>query len=568
MVTVTDRKGRILCVNDAFSRISGYSVEELVGQNHRVLGSGVHNRDFWTEMWRTVSSGSAWHGEVCNRRKNGAVFWVDTTIFPLKDSQGRIEGFLAVRVEITNIHQIRTALVDSLTGLPDRSFLMHRLRMLLQRAAERPNRYYALCFIDIDNFKYVNDSLGHTTGDHLLRETARRLEAAVSSVGSISLAGAVEVDHGSVAARFGGDEFVVLLEDLHSVDDAVAVAEQIKASMTMPVVVGHDQISVQCSIGIATGSGHVGYRDTEALLRDADTAMYQAKALGKNRYALFDEKMHTDVRRRLKLEGELRHAIATGQIETVYQPIVDLESGKVVSFEALARWTHPELGVISPTEFVPVAEETGLIIPLAHTFLSRAAQLLSSLAQLPGGNDLRMNVNVSRRQLTDPHFLQSLEALLSDTGIAPHRLCLEITESTVTASPERILDSLHALKALGVQLHMDDFGTGLSSLSLLRTLPLDGIKIDRSFIEAAEGNREAIAILHAIITLGRNLRKVITAEGLENPTHVATVIGLDCDLVQGWVFGQPVTARDVPAVLGLDFSSHVSYPSHLPGRHD
>lgn len=562
IIAVTDRRGTIVRVNRAFARISGYSEAELIGQNHRILSSAVHSRDFWKQMWRTVASGNAWHGEVCNRAKDGSLYWVDTTIFPLKNAGGRIDGYLAIRIEMTDTERIRTALIDSLTGLPGRTFLMHRLRTLPERAA--PSGAYAVCFIDLDNFKYVNDSLGHTTGDRLLQETARRLTVAMAPDGHANPFMPFDMDRGSFAARFGGDEFVLLLDDLTSVDEAVAVADRVRQQMSMPVVIDGHEITVHCSIGIAAGDAAQGYTSGDALLRDADTAMYQAKASGKNCYARFDEQMHTTVRRRLRLEGDLRNALSNGDVVGMYQPIVNLETGRVVSFEALARWRHPELGSISPAEFVPIAEESGLIIPMTEALLTDALELIARLNDDPAGRELRVNVNVSRRQLCNPGFAGFLQAALDRSGIDAGRLCLEITESAVTASPDQVREALHRLKQLGIQLHMDDFGTGLSSLSLLRTLPLDGIKIDRSFIETAEGDHEAIAILHAIITLGRNLRKIVTAEGLENGTHVATILALDCDLAQGWVFGAAAPASATRDMLARDFSAQIARATGMP----
>lgn len=450
----------------------------------------------------------------------------------------------------------RASLIDSLTGLANRAFLESRLQTLLRSASERAGRLYAVLFIDLDNFKYVNYSLGHATGDRLLVEIARRLTAAVGAVDLPDPDDPAAIGRRPLAARFGGDEFVVLLGDLVAPEEAAEMAKRIQQAMLAPVRIDDHDITIQCSIGIATGVGQ-DCRQHDPL-RDADTAMSHAKASGKGRHAAFDEPMRAAARRRLQLETDLRAAVAAGLISSVYQPIVHLDSGRIVSFEALARWSHPEFGAISPDEFIPIAEETGLIVPLSHTLLCRSIELLEHLDQQPGGDRIRMNVNVSRRQLADAAFLPTLSSMVTAMSVAPNRLCLEITESMVTAGPRRIGESLHALKALGVQLHLDDFGTGLSSLSLLRTLPLDGIKVDRSFIDAAAGSREAIAILHAIITLGRNLRKVTTAEGLETTTHMATVLTLECDLAQGWLLGRPVDAATAPSLIGKDCSLKVA----------
>ena len=443
----------------------------------------------------------------------------------------------------------RAALIDGLTGLANRALLEQRLRELLRAAAGVSGALYAVLFIDLDNFKYVNFSLGHATGDRLLVEFAQRLAVAAGAPAVIEPDAVLD---GPLVARFGGDEFVVLIDDLPHPDAACDLAARIQEAMSTPFRVDGDEITIQCSIGIATGAG----QDCTAHdpLREADTAMAHAKAAGKGRHAAFEAAMRSAARRRLRLETDLRAAVSAGIIEAVYQPIVHLETGRVASFEALARWRHPEFGPVGPDEFIPIAEETGLIIPLSHTLLVRAIELLERLDGAPGGDRLRINVNVSRRQLGDPDFVPTLASLVDRMSVAPDRLCLEITESIVTTGPRRIADSLSAIKRLGVQLHLDDFGTGLSSLSLLRTLPLDGIKVDRSFIDAAAGSREAIAILHAIITLGRNLRKVTTAEGLETTTHMATVLALECELAQGWLLGHPVDADRTPALLQHAFA--------------
>ena len=437
--------------------------------------------------------------------------------------------------------------LDPLTGLASRAGLERHLRAL--GPLSPPGLAVAL-FVNLDNFRVVNNSLGHPAGDLVLVEAARRLRQA-------ALAGAPPAPSSApLVARFGGDAFVVLLVGIDALEDVRGLADRIQEAIGAPMQIGAERVTVPCSIGIATGE-LTSPGQAEDLLRDADTAVYHAKAAGKGRHAIFVPAMHAAAARRLRLESDLRAAVSAGQIEAVYQPIVNLQSGRVVSFEALARWQHPELGPIGPDEFIPIAEENGLVVPLAYTLLGRAIEVLERLSRLPGGELVRMNVNVSRRQLADPTFLPALASLVGDLSVAPGRLCLEITESAVIGAPDNLRDALRDIKDLGPQLHLDDFGTGLSSLSLLRTLPLDGFKVDRSFIEAASG-REAIAILHAIITLGRNLRKVTTAEGLETTTHMATVLALECDLAQGFLLGRPVNGADAAALLTADFSSRVA----------
>jgi len=556
ILAVTDAKGTITEANNAFCRISQYSREELVGQNHRILQSGVHDKSFWKQMWQTIVAGKIWHEEVCNRAKDGSLYWVDTTIFPLTNTTGLSESYLAIRVDITDRKRaeeglIRTARIDDLTGLPNRAVFSDQLLQCLDRPSDPSQSTFAVIFIDLDNFKYVNDSLGHNAGDELLVEVATRLTAALRASDTVERIDAVSGE--GIAARFGGDEFVVLLDGFGTPENVLKIVDRIQEVMSVPSVIGSQEITVQCSIGVVLDTRK--YTHVEDVLRDADTAMYQAKASGKGRYTVFDESMHIRARERLNLENDLRCAVELGQIDVFYQPIVDLKTGNVVSFEALARWNHPTRGVLLPEDFIPIGEETGLIIPIGQLVLEQALALLERMGRNPKGELLGMNVNVSRRQLSDASFIPMVQSLLEKLSVSPDRLRLDITESVVTVSSDGLNETLGQLKAMGVEIHLDDFGTGLSSLSLLRELPLDGIKIDRSFVDAAHGDREAIAILHAIIALGHNLRKVITAEGIEDASQEAAVVDLECDFAQGYFFGRPAPEADVEAMIQTVFSS-------------
>lgn len=449
------------------------------------------------------------------------------------------------------LHMRHAAMHDPLTGLPNRALLSDRLQQCIIRAARQSSPDYAVLFIDLDNFKNVNDSLGHDAGDELLVEVSHRIASELRAGDTVSRADDLRPD--SLAARFGGDEFVVVLERLRRPADAVRIAERIQAALAKPYRLGAQQIPIRCSIGVVCGSAD--YTQCDALLRDADTAMYRAKSAGKARYALFDESMHVATRERLGLENELRTAVDLGDIHAVYQPIVSLETARVASFEALARWHHPRRGNVPPLEFIRIAEETGMIVPLGWQILEQSCHVLARMRGLPGGEHVGMNVNISRRQLVEPDFVQSVATLLHGLSIPTEALCLEITESVVTAVPGTIESALGQLETLGVKLHLDDFGTGLSSLSLLRTLPLDGIKIDRSFIDAANGDHEAIAILHGITLLGHNLRKSVTAEGISVREQIATILALDCDLAQGYLFGRPAPPAEAEEMLNVDFSA-------------
>ena len=442
------------------------------------------------------------------------------------------------------------ALQDALTQMPNRLTVTNRLNELAANASEGGGSLYAVLFIDLNNFKYVNDSLGHDAGDQLLIETGLRLTRVASDRDrDTRTRGASR----SIAGRFGGDEFVLILDDLSQPSDAAVVAERILDAMAVPFIIGGQRVSVQCSIGISVNRPATTV--CPDLLREADTAMYRAKLAGRANFAMFDESMHVQARQRLTLENDLRAALEGDEIRAYYQTIIDLTSGAVVGFEALARWHHPRHGLVPPDAFIPVAEETGLIVQIGQRMLQQAVSTLERMNALPGGQAIRMNVNVSRRELVHPQFVANVGAVVRAMHVAPERLRLEITETAVSGSATiPVSEVLRELKELGVDILLDDFGAGLSSLSLLRTLPLDGIKIDRAFIERSTGDAQAITILNAIISLGRNLGKAITVEGVAEPAQVATILTLGGDLAQGYLFGRPVPLDDALTLLGADFS--------------
>ncbi len=441
------------------------------------------------------------------------------------------------------------ALVDTLTQLPNRAMVTTRLTDL-SRLTPQDTTLYSVLFIDINNFKYVNDSLGHHAGDQLLIETAQRLMRVVRSQDTV--ARRTE----SLAGRFGGDEFVLILDGLTSADEAAGVAERILGAMAAPFTLAGQRVSVQCSIGISVSGRADRPLATEDLLREADTAMYRAKSTGRANFVVFDESMHVEACRRLTLENDLRAALETGQLRAHYQPIVDLSTGSIVAFEALARWEHPEHGMVPPDVFIPIADETGLIFQIGELMMAQAVGALERMNRLPGGESICMNVNVSRRELAHPRFFSRVRSVMERLTVAPNRLRLEITETSVSGpATTPVSGLLQDLKALGLEIHLDDFGAGLSSLSLLRTLPLDGLKVDRSFLERSNGDVQAITILNAIIALGHNLGKTITVEGVSEPQQVATVLALEADLAQGYLFGRAMPLEDAEALLGTNFSS-------------
>jgi diguanylate cyclase (GGDEF)-like protein len=449
-----------------------------------------------------------------------------------------MEEIIAARtraLEQANSRLQYDVLHDRLTGLPNRAFLSDRIMHCIQRAKRNPKLVFAVVFLDLDRFKIVNDSLGHVIGDKLLRMVADRLLQSIRETDF-----ATRPDSDSTLARFGGDEFTLLLEDLREPADAARVAERIVRELSVPCVIDGHEISTSVSVGIAPGHGR--YENPEDLLRDADAAMYRAKAAGKSQYAIFDEALHTAAVARLKLENDLRRALSNNEFLLHYQPIIALDSGNLVGFEALVRWQHPERGLVAPAEFIPSTEDSGLIVPLGAWVLSQACGQLREWSARYPSSSLSMSVNLSRKQLSDAGLVDHIANVLKATGVRPSSLNLEITESVIMEDTERNFLVMTRIRELGVHLDMDDFGTGYSSLSCINRFPLDGLKIDRSFIQTLAGKREEMAVIHAILGLARNLGMRVVAEGVETAEQVAFLQALDCDQVQGFHFSRPLSA--------------------------
>ncbi len=436
-------------------------------------------------------------------------------------------------------HQART---DHLTQLANRDAFHDSLRAAFHRAKIDADYGFALLFLDCDRFKVINDSLGHAVGDQLLVALAERLQAELSAWA----AQRAPAEH--LAARLGGDEFVVLLDGLPCVDEATHFAQMLQERLSQPYLIEGHRLVASASIGIVVGNHE--YQNAEDALRDADTAMYHAKQTGKARHAVFDHQMHDQAMRRLRLENDLHEAVHSGQLCLHYQPIVALNDGSIAGFEALVRWRHPELGLVSPADFIPIAEETGLIVPIGAWVLEEACtQLQTWLTRLQLPEDLTMHVNISRRQLGDENFSMVVRRVLDKVKVAPELIMLEITESLIVDSMEEMLPRLHALKHLGVGLSMDDFGTGHSSLSCLSQFPIDNLKIDRQFIVNMTRDRASSAVLFSIVTLAQNLSLNVVAEGLETAEQVAVLQAMECDFAQGYFFAKPLPAAQAEQLL-------------------
>src|SRR5919205_2649897 len=417
---------------------------------------------------------------------------------------------------------LHDAFHDALTGLPNRALFMDHLKLAVERA-KRPRKKYlfAVLFLDLDRFKVINDSLGHTMGDQLLVATAARIQKCLR--------------HLDTVARFGGDEFAVLLDGVEDVNDTIRVAQRLQRELTTPINVGGHEVFTSVSIGIALSN--TGYERPEDVVRDADTAMYRAKAAGKSRYEIFDKGMHSRAVALLRLENDLRRAVEREEFVVHYQPIVSLFDDSIQGFEALVRWRHPERGLVYPSEFIPVAEETGLIIPLGRWVLRESCRQMHRLQAASPSRPLSLSVNLSGKQFMQPDLVGQVKQILGETGFDPRRLHLEITESSVIENTETVTEMLMQLRALGIRLSMDDFGTGYSSLSYLHRFPIHTLKIDRSFVSGGDGENE---IVRTIIMLARNMGMDIIAEGVETKEQLAYLKELKCEYGQGFLFSQPL----------------------------
>ncbi len=530
-VLIADKNGNAVRVNQAFQDVSGYSAAEVVGRNPRFLQSGRHDADFYRAMWQTLGDTGKWSGEIWDKRRNGEIYPKWMTITAIYDEQQQVEHYVAVARDISaskkseeEIH--RLAFYDPLTSLPNRRLLMDRLRQA-QAVSERSGQYGALMFLDLDHFKKLNDTRGHDVGDLLLLEVAKRMQSCVRE--------------GDSVARLGGDEFVVMLESLSNEagEAAIAaqlVAEKIGAVLAESYLLRDSEYHTTASIGINLIYGH--QEGIEELLKHADIAMYQAKTGGRNAIRFFNAEMQSALEARMAMESDLRNALSKQQLHLYYQVQVHSLNG-ILGAEVLLRWIHPERGMVSPAEFIPLAEENGLIIPIGLWVLQTACAQLRVWQDDPLTRDLILAVNVSAKQFHQSDFFAQVQRVLQESGAHPSRLKLELTESIVLDNVEDTISRMHALKSIGVSFSMDDFGTGYSSLSYLKRLPLDQIKIDRSFVRdiASDPNDEAIA--QTIVAMSRALGLNAIAEGVENDAQHTLLYRHGCNTFQGYLFGRP-----------------------------
>jgi diguanylate cyclase (GGDEF)-like protein/PAS domain S-box-containing protein len=479
--------------------------------------------------------------EIRIEHKDGSFRWVLSRGLAVRDASGNALRMAGSQTDITG-----GKLADALTGLPNRLLFLDRLDRLFEHQKRDRNCLFAVMFLDLDGFKMINDSLGHAVGDQLLIGVANRLENCLRSGDTVA-----RIEDNFTIARLGGDEFTILLDGIKEPGDAELVAKRLMKVLTSSFNVGGKEIFTSASIGIALSS--IGYDNSEDILRDADTAMYRAKSLGKARYEVFDVDMRASVIARLQLETDLRNGLHREEFRNYYQPIVSIGSGRIVGFEALLRWQHPVRGLVQPAEFITVAEETGMIRELGWWSLREACrQTCAWNADRSGSSPLTISVNLSVKQLLQPNLATAIGDLLQDTGLAPGSLKLEITESAVMQDPAAAAEVLLQIKSLGVQLSIDDFGTGYSSLSYLHRFPLDTLKIDRSFTAQLDHGGDSMEIVRTILPMAKGLRLDVIAEGVENGEQLAILSNLQCEYAQGYYFSKPLTAVDAAALLEND----------------
>lgn len=534
-IVVTDCNGSILQVNQAFSAITGYSVEEAIGQNPRILKSNRHSEAFYKQMWADLAREGQWSGEIWNRRKNGEVYPEWLTINAVRNAQGKITNYVSIFHDITELKRQQEALEhqaqhDALTGLPNRVLLNDRLKEALKRMARHSQRV-ALLFLDLDNFKHVNDGFGHTAGDNLLVELSRRLKK--------------QLREGDTLARQGGDEFLVLLGDIEEVDDVSVVCMRLLDCLKQPFCHEDMEYYVTASIGV-TLAPEDG-RTSELLIKNADMAMYRAKNLGRNNFQFFTPELDSKAHRRISLEAKLRKGMEMSEFELHYQPQVDAQTGAILGAEALIRWRH-EGQLISPAEFIPLAEESGLILPLGAWVVKTAAH--QAKLWHDSGYLLDISVNLSSRQFVGQELPNLLREVIRTTGLGSECLYFEITESMLMEDVVKAQQTLEELRLLGGRFYLDDFGTGYSSLSYLKRLPLDGLKIDRSFIRDLEHDSDSQAIAAAIVSLAEALNLGIVAEGVETVEQLALLRGMsEGMIIQGYLASRPLPADQLTRLL-------------------
>lgn len=531
-VLVTDGNGLIFHVNRAFMAITGYQRDEVVGQQPSLFKSGHHPPAFYQSMFATLNSTGEWSGEIWNRRKSGEIYPQWQTIRIIHDDQGRHSQYVAVFSDISAIknseHELKhLAHHDPLTDLPNRLLFTDRVEQALA-SAQIHKSGCALLMIDLDHFKMINDSLGHTVGDQLLKVVAEHLKAMFGP--------------GKTLVRLGGDEFAVLVESCPQLAQAAALAQRIIDGLREPFYIDGHRLFINASVGISQFPSDA--LSAEQMLRNADSALFKAKSAGRDGYALYTEELTAHAQQRVEIAFELRRALQQQELRVYYQPVHDLKTSRLIGVEALVRWAHPQRGLVSPAEFIPIAERTGLIAEI-DAWVMRQACLQMCQWQAAGVGLAFVAVNVSSRLFARRELYQQVAQVLDATGLDPAYLELEVTESLVMDDPEVALEQMHRLRELGVRLAIDDFGTGYSSLLRLKRLPVQKLKIDQGFVAGLPCDDDDSAIVRVIIALAQSMGMQVHAEGIEQVEQAGFLLAHDCDLGQGYWFGRPVPAEQL-----------------------
>ncbi|WP_211454679.1 bifunctional diguanylate cyclase/phosphodiesterase [Collimonas antrihumi] len=523
-------------VNPAFERITGYSAKDMIGRNLEMLHGDDHDQIGLEEIRAALREKRTANAVFRSYRKDGTLFWNELYVAPVKDSSGRVSHFVTSLYDITEMksyeaeleHQARH---DTLTGLANRNVLSDRLSQSIVYGELYGHRVWVV-FVDLDRFKFVNDTLGHNAGDQLLKEVASRLKTFTREADTI--------------ARLGSDEFVLILPERIDEELSVGLIQRMMDAIARPLQIEGYDFFLSCSIGVAVYPNDGA--DPDSLLKHADIAMYRAKEMGNNNYQFYTAAMNERALERLQIEGDLRNALERKELLLYYQPQVDLRTGRMVGMEALIRWKHPQLGMISPTRFIDLAEETGLIVQMGAWVMHTACEQNKTWQRM-GLGYLRMSVNLSTRQFFQQNLVQQVAEMLESTGLAPHYLEIELTESLVMTDVDLAVGILNDLKSIGVQLSIDDFGTGYSSLAYLKSFPIDALKIDQSFVRDITVDQDDAAIVASIISLAHNLRLQVIAEGVETQEQLSYLQRHRCDEMQGFYFSEPVSAADIEIIL-------------------
>lgn len=547
-IFVTDLKSVIQSVNSALIEITGYSEEELIGEKPNIWRSDHHDKSFYQNMWASLLRDGHWYGEIWNRRKSGEAFPARLTISAIKDANGVTNQYACIMHDMTEIKESQRevehrAYHDALTGLPNRQLFMDRLDQSINRA-KIEKHIFGVLFIDLDNFKNINDSMGHTAGDEVLKNVASRL-----------ISSSRETD---TVARLSGDEFAVIVEKIELEQEAGIIALRTKEMFAEPFIQSGEELFLSVSIGIALYPANGA--TAQEILKNADMAMYQVKKRGKDDLHYFTESLNEAAQKRLKLEKNLRRAVTNDEFAVYYQPKVDMQTGKITGMEALVRWIQADGTVVSPADFIPVAEETGLIIPIGKTVFKKACRHAVKLQQTINA-PIKVAVNLSAKQFQEKGIISAVKSILKSTGMAPSQLEIEITESMVMTDMETAIETMNAFSKMGIHISIDDFGTGYSSLGYLKRFPINSLKIDQSFVRdiVGDSNNDSEKIASAIIAMSKSLNLKVIAEGVETVEQLEFLREQGCDEMQGYLFSKPLPGDEFEKLLqdGTELYSHL-----------